>query len=244
MDASVFASSLALTGQPGGGAGDGEKLRRDLLREAEELEHRYGTLLSEKKEHFASHALSGIEEDPKVAPLKLRFKLRGSSRINSHDRRPNPSASPLSDTGVAGAVTTNGHVPDKPPAREPSGHFVTSPFKHALEPLPPSLKDPVEQDQDRRSKRPRPSLAAILASLPSGYVPDILRVAPPPNASRSTLRHTLAFGLNIPKIFDEQIEFELPEEWILAFEGRRVGDPSHSDEETLGLVSTEFDMEP
>jgi len=238
MDASVVASSLALTGQSSGGAGDGERLRRELLREAEELEHRYDTLLSEKRE---SHPSNGFEEDLKMAPLKLRFKLSGGPRPNGHDRHPRSSASPSSDNRTPG-INANGQSSTKSQARERTGRSVTTPLKEVPEQSPPSLKDPVEQEKERRSKRPRPSLAATIASLPHGFIPDILRVAPPPNASRSTLRHTLAFGLNIPKIFDEQVEFEVPEEWILAFEGRGVGETNDSDEETMGLVS--IDVQP
>lgn len=243
MDASTFAATLAVSGHAD--PVDGERKRRELLREAEELERRYDMLLSDKKDQNGTdHPLSREEVAPPV-PLKLKFKLGQSlSRTPSHERPLNPSHEDQRHGAYQSrgdSLPTAPSSPTKSSVRERSGHsssHTASPTKS------PNFSYPsiISESAEKRIKRQRSSLPTI-RPLPPGYIPDILRVAAPPNASRTTLRHTLAFGVKIPSLLDELVEFRLPQEWVDEAEGNRAEMDVASDEETLGLVSTVFEME-
>lgn len=170
----------------------GERLRRELLREAEELESRYDTLLAHRK---ADHGLQPVEEARPSPPIKIRFRLGSGSRTPSHDgHQPHHvSRSSLSQVQLKSEHSPRPKVfPSQTRSRSKS-----SPSSPTL-PLRPSLSDLSYEEVSHR--------------LPHNYIPDILRVAAPVNASRTTLRIILPFGVKIPNLFDEQYDFNLPSE--------------------------------
>ena len=228
----------------------GEKLRRELLREAEELEQRYDNLLSRK----IDQVLVPPEDVRPSPPLKIKFRLGSSSRTPSQDRIPTAST----------AHALRHHAIDEP---------ISSPLRHAS-PAPSSPPSPHRATRPRRSTAtttktspsfptahlPRPpattrSFEEATKTLPPNYIPDMLRMAIPAT-SRSNLRNSLPFGVKIPGVFDDQLDFELPETLLRAHSapalitGRGsmgastdIGDESKSENEALGLIYSPIETE-
>lgn len=225
--------SALLTGEQ---LAQGERIRRELLREAEELERRYDLLLSKDREHPA--------ED--IRPPSLTIKVRLGSlgtRTPPADGRPNAVTFATSHhpTGVAHQLMSS--------VRNPIGRSAAR-WKGI------SRSSSPEQPRTSHSKRARYSApsetlsyAEIESHAPFGYVPNILRVAAPTNASRTTGRASMPFGVKAPPILEDQNDFELPPDIL----GDRTSVPSNggppeledhpaedagpSEDETLGLLA-------
>lgn len=213
----------------------GERIRRELLREAEELERRYDLLLSKDRDHHA--------ED--IRPPSLTIKVRlGSAGTRT----------PPADGSRPGAVTFA--APHTVGATHELISSIRNPIGRSAARLRTSRSSSPEQHRILHNKRARysvpsevPSYAEIESQAPSGYVPDILRVAAPTNASRTTGRASLPFGVKAPPILEDQNDFELPpgilrdrtsvpsDEGPSVFDEHPTEDAGPSEDETLGLLA-------
>jgi hypothetical protein len=214
----------------------GERIRRELLREAEELERRYDLLLSKDREHHA--------ED--IRPPSLTIKVRLGS-VGTRTPPADGGSRPGAVTFAASHYTVG------------ATHQLTSSMRNPIErsaarPRRTSRSSSPEQHRTWHNKRARYSVpseglsyAEIESQAPSGYVPDILRVAAPTNASRTTGRASMPFGVKAPPILEDQNDFELPLDIIRdrtsmpsdggppAYQEYPTEDAGPSEDETLGL---------
>ncbi|KAF8323834.1 hypothetical protein DL93DRAFT_33808 [Clavulina sp. PMI_390] len=173
---------------------EGERARRELLREAEELERRYDLLLSNHRDHHVEEA-----RPPPSLTIKVRLGSTGT-------RTP-----PVEGTRTVNFAGTNATASNN------ANHTTSARNRPAKTPARPRTTSRSKSPDSPRSKRPRHSAPAealsyaeIESQLAPGYVPDILRIAAPTNASRIPSRTILPFGVKAPTILDEQSEFELP----------------------------------
>lgn len=201
---------------------ENDKKRRELLREAEDLEKKYERLLSEKQDPSSM---------PTESILPIKFKLRfgpsvkrsGSSELNSPSAPGTPRSLPLTPTPTTPQVSRRPSVPEN--LSSPS-RVKTTPSSDPGRPIRPRLPSTVSH-----AKIQRPN-----------FVPDIIRAASLHNAStRAGLRTASAFGNQLPSMFDPEgthwIDFELLEEWL-------PQDPGSTSDEPVGLLSVPFDVGP
>ncbi len=196
---------------------ENDKKRRELLREAEDLEKKYDRLLSEKQDP-STHTES-------ILPIKfkLRFgpsvKRSGSSELNSPSTPGTPRSLPPASS-ITPQVSRRPSIPERSSS--------------------PSHVKQVSSSVDSTPARPirsRPSLTVSHAKTQRpNFVPDIVRAASLHNAStRAGLRTASAFGNQLPSTFDPEgthwIDFELLEEWV-------PQDPGSISDDALELLST------
>ncbi|KAF8330779.1 uncharacterized protein EI90DRAFT_3154821 [Cantharellus anzutake] len=216
------------TGHSAAESAENDKKRRELLREAEDLEKKYDRLLSEKQDPSSLHAES-------ILPIKfkLRFgasvKRSGSSEINSSSAPETPHPSPFTPSPNVSSLIL----------RDPNMSMVG----HLYSPTHRNRPKTVPSPKSNRPIRPRLSSVSHAKTQRPNFVPDIIRAAELHNVStRAGLRTASAFGNQLPSMFDPEgthwTDFELPAEWFPQDSG------GQSDEETLGIVSAPFDIEP
>lgn len=215
----------------------GEHTRRELLREAEELERRYDLLLSKERE----------QQTEDIRPPSLTIKVRlGSAGTRT----------PPAESSRPGAVTFAASHHAVGAAHQLTASMSNPIGRSSVRLKGTSRSSSPEQTRTSHNKRARHSVplealsyAEIESHAPSGYVPDILRVAAPTNASRTTGRASLPFGVKAPPILEDQNDFELPPDilgdrtsvpsdgGLPELEGHQTEDAGHSEDETLGLLA-------
>lgn len=221
---------------------EGDRIRRELLREAEELERRYDLLLSTNHNHHVE------EVRPPSLTIKVRLGSTGTRTppIDGGNRPGGVSfASPSSHSGYYAHQGGSS-------VRNRAGRSSARPKGTSRSVSPDQRSNPYKRGRQFISDEPL-TYAEIESQTPSGYVPDILRVAAPTNASRITGRTILPFGVKVPGMVDDQYDFQLPPEILPQYVSSPImaalpeileastDEVGQSEDETLGLLAPASD---
>jgi len=232
MDVSAFAmGGLSLA--------DAEVKKKGMLQEAEDLDRRYAVLLPSEKKHVGGsvggkgkkYDIGDIDDLDSLASLdtepKIRLRIRRGTRNHQAESTPvefEEKEEPLVDDtvvkeeedGAAGEPVMSEEEPEEyvdVPQRKP-----TPPRKTRGQPAHKRLR--LSDGAGEYEERSRPTRQP---TRPSGYIPDILKHAPKPNANRAVLanlRRAMPFNVKMAASVDQDIDFELPS-WVMEGISRR-----------------------